>query len=225
MSEYSLINGIKEYKVECLDFSNSGMSEKEIKILNAAIKAFSEKGFNAATTSEIAKNAEVAEGTIFRYFKTKKDILKGITVQMINLMSGRLVLNSIKKILKDAVDKDIREILKEIILDRINLVNAIFPMAKIVLMEALMHEEIRDAIFNNIIKAALDAFKEFYDVMLSKGLVRDDVDHVVLFRSILGNIGIFIAQSKVFDKYIAIDDFDKEIDRVIDVILFGIMKR
>lgn len=47
------------------------MNRKEA-VLKAAVKIFSEKGYSAATTSEIAKEAGVAEGTIFRYFKTKK---------------------------------------------------------------------------------------------------------------------------------------------------------
>ncbi|WP_088044385.1 TetR/AcrR family transcriptional regulator [Bacillus sp. EAC] len=54
------------------------MNEKEIKILEAAIEIFAEKGFVSTSTNEIAKKANVAEGTIFRYFKTKKDLLKSI---------------------------------------------------------------------------------------------------------------------------------------------------
>ncbi len=65
--------------MEPLDLSSLNLPEKEQRILEAAIAVFSEKGFSAATTSEIAKNAGVAEGTIFRYFKTKKDILNPYT--------------------------------------------------------------------------------------------------------------------------------------------------
>ncbi|WP_446715397.1 helix-turn-helix domain-containing protein [Caloramator sp. Dgby_cultured_2] len=36
------------------------------------MKVFSEKGFEGSRTSEIAKEANVAEGTIFKYFKTKR---------------------------------------------------------------------------------------------------------------------------------------------------------
>ena len=57
--------------MEHRDIPDFGLPEKEEKILKSAIKIFSEKGFSASTTSEIAKDAGVAEGTIFRYFKTK----------------------------------------------------------------------------------------------------------------------------------------------------------
>src|SRR5688572_17005274 len=54
------------------------MSEKQQKILAAAIDIFSEKGFAASSTNEIAKKAGVAEGTIFRHYKTKKELLLAI---------------------------------------------------------------------------------------------------------------------------------------------------
>jgi AcrR family transcriptional regulator len=49
-----------------------GLTNTQKKIIDAAIKVFSEKGFEGATTSEIAQEAGVAEGTIFRHFSTKK---------------------------------------------------------------------------------------------------------------------------------------------------------
>ena len=48
---------------------------KYARILESAIKIFSKKGFAGSRTSEIAKSADVAEGTIFRYFPKKDDIL------------------------------------------------------------------------------------------------------------------------------------------------------
>jgi AcrR family transcriptional regulator len=41
-------------------------------ILNAAMELFSEKGYAAVTTKEIAVKAQVSEVTLFRYFETKK---------------------------------------------------------------------------------------------------------------------------------------------------------
>ena len=50
------------------------MSRKN-SILAAAAKLFAEKGFEATPTSEVARSAGVAEGTIFHHFKTKDGIL------------------------------------------------------------------------------------------------------------------------------------------------------
>jgi len=50
------------------------MSRKET-ILEAATVLFARKGFSATPTSAIAREAGVAEGLVFHYFKTKKGVL------------------------------------------------------------------------------------------------------------------------------------------------------
>lgn len=48
---------------------------KRFRILKAAAGVFAKKGFYNSRISEIAKRAQVAEGTIYLYFKNKDDIL------------------------------------------------------------------------------------------------------------------------------------------------------
>ncbi len=50
-------------------------NDKRTRILKAAARVFSKKGFFKSTVSEIAKEAQVADGTIYLYFKNKDDIL------------------------------------------------------------------------------------------------------------------------------------------------------
>lgn len=51
------------------------------KILVAAAKKFSSKGFAGTTTKEIAEEAGVNEVTIFRIFKTKQNIMESVVQQ------------------------------------------------------------------------------------------------------------------------------------------------
>ena len=44
-------------------------------ILEAAVKVFARQGFYQSTVAQIAKEAGVADGTIYLYFKNKDDIL------------------------------------------------------------------------------------------------------------------------------------------------------
>ncbi len=50
-------------------------ADKHQKILAAATKVFGSKGFFSARISDIAKEAKVADGTIYLYFHNKYDIL------------------------------------------------------------------------------------------------------------------------------------------------------
>ena len=51
---------------------------KQNAILAAATRVFAERGLTAAPTSEISRQAGVAEGTLFTYFKTKDDLIKAL---------------------------------------------------------------------------------------------------------------------------------------------------
>src|SRR5215469_936501 len=44
------------------------------RILQVALQLFKDKGVEGTTTKEISRKAEIAEGTLFNYFKTKEDL-------------------------------------------------------------------------------------------------------------------------------------------------------
>lgn len=49
--------------------------DKQQEILKAALHLFVEAGFHGTPTSRIAKEAGVANGTLFHYYKTKEDLI------------------------------------------------------------------------------------------------------------------------------------------------------
>ena len=53
-------------------------TQKEADILEAATLIFSEKGYDAARTAEIAEAAGVTERTLFRYFRTKEALFRRV---------------------------------------------------------------------------------------------------------------------------------------------------
>lgn len=55
--------------------------ENEQKILDAALKVFSEKGYKGATIREISEKAGFSELTLFRKFETKKNLYEMVIFQ------------------------------------------------------------------------------------------------------------------------------------------------
>ncbi|MBN2146841.1 MAG: TetR/AcrR family transcriptional regulator [Anaerolineales bacterium] len=52
-------------------------------IMDSAERLFAERGFHRATTRDIAKAADVSEGTLYNYFKDKNDLLMGIMSRLV----------------------------------------------------------------------------------------------------------------------------------------------
>ncbi len=58
------------------------MSRKQ-RILTAATELFAKQGFNGTATSEIARKAGVAQGTVFHHFKNKENLLISICDELV----------------------------------------------------------------------------------------------------------------------------------------------
>lgn len=57
--------------------------ERRAQILAAAARVFARKGFERATVGDVAAEAGVAAGSIYRYFRNKADLLVGIPRQVV----------------------------------------------------------------------------------------------------------------------------------------------
>lgn len=207
-----------------IDTLDNKLSEKQKLILNSACELFSEKGYSATSTKEIAKRAGVSEGTIFRYFTTKNHILKGLLVQLIELVVDNIALPPIEKILKNEKNKDDKEVFKEIILDRMSLINNNYKLFKVIASEAIFHDDIRDIIYNKLFLKATLIFEDYYEKMVENGNARELPFKIVL-SSILGSIFMFILKRNFDSEYenILLDEnIEKDIDVLIDIMFNGI---
>src|SRR5215471_4139576 len=53
-------------------------SDRRTQLLETALNVFSQKGFNGATTKEIAAAAGITEAVIFRHFPTKQALYQAV---------------------------------------------------------------------------------------------------------------------------------------------------
>ncbi|MFT3693136.1 MAG: TetR/AcrR family transcriptional regulator [Kofleriaceae bacterium] len=64
--------------------------DKRERILDAAERIFAKHGFFAAKVSDVAKEAGVADGTIYLYFKNKDDLLISLFERRMQFLNGVL---------------------------------------------------------------------------------------------------------------------------------------
>ncbi len=74
-------------------------SDKYQKIIQAATHVFASKGFYNAKVADVAREADVADGTIYLYFKNKDDLLISIFEESMDTF-----INTVKERLKDQTD-------------------------------------------------------------------------------------------------------------------------
>jgi AcrR family transcriptional regulator len=59
-------------------------------VLDVALRLFSEKGFHNVSMHEIAKEAEFAIGTLYKFFRNKEDLYKALILQLSDRFQGAL---------------------------------------------------------------------------------------------------------------------------------------
>src|SRR5699024_12802282 len=75
MMSHSVQGNFKKIIVRSEGSIMSRKRPKYRQIIEGAIEVIAENGFHASQVSKIAKKANVADGTIYLYFKNKEDIL------------------------------------------------------------------------------------------------------------------------------------------------------
>src|SRR5579875_3226993 len=118
------------------------MTDKQIKIIQAAVEIFAEKGYAATSTSEIAQKAGVAEGTIFRHYRTKKDLLISIVTPVMAKLVAPFVLRDFNKVL-DSHYEHFEDFLRAVMRNRLDFVVKNAPIIKIMLHEIPFHPELQ----------------------------------------------------------------------------------
>ena len=87
-------------------------SETEQKILDVALKEFAEKGYKGATVRDIAIKSGFNDSTLFRRFKSKRDLFEAVINQGHEKMHGEF-----DSILHDRVYETPRDFLETFIKD------------------------------------------------------------------------------------------------------------
>lgn len=200
------------------------IAEKKLKILEAAIKVFSEKGFEGSRTSEIAKEAEVAEGTIFKYFKTKKDLLSGLLIPLSIKFLRPLIMKSAEDILKKDKENPTEEILKELFLDRLSLIKKNMPLIKTVLVEAIYHDELLEPIKEQVVPQVLQLLDSYVDSHKQNGDFKD-YNTRLISRTMMSLLMGYIVLSSVFPEFFSLNEDEKEIESIVDIFLNGVKNK
>ena len=174
------------------DYTESS-PDKEIRIINAAINIFSEKGFESTRTREIAERAGIAEGTIFRYFPTKDAILERMVPLLIRVMMPRIS-GPIEKIIHAHANDPVEDVWREILIDRIQMIRDNGRFIKSVLPE-LIH---RAPLLNQLKTSILPVIEQYISKVVEYGKARGELDSALNSQLVMKQLLGFILSYSMF---------------------------
>lgn len=197
------------------------MSKRQWDILDAATKIFAEKGYEGSRTSDIAKEANIAEGTIFRYFKTKKDLLIGLLMPLMIKFFKPLMFNSIEKIMNNEKNKPINVVLKNIMIDRMALIRKNKPLVKTIMIESIYHPELLEPLQKEIAPKLIPIIDKFFAENIELGNLRE-LDPRLITRSVMSLIAGFSVLNSLFPEVFTTEGDEKEMEKIVDILINGI---
>jgi TetR/AcrR family fatty acid metabolism transcriptional regulator len=148
-------------------------------ILNAAIEVFADKGFHRATIKDIAREAGIADGTIYNYFGNKTDLLLGILDQMNATEEREEQLSAVAEApdLRGAFAASLRQRLADL-LPYQRVLQAVLP-------EILVNDDLRARYYQQVIAPTTALAEGYFQQLAESGQVRA-LDVPVVVRVISG---------------------------------------
>ncbi len=152
---------------------------KHHKILQAAVKVFSEKGFYNSRVSEIAKEANVADGTIYLYFKNKDDLL----ISLFEEEFGKFVRDMHAELGKES---DALQKIKRFAITHLSIVANQQHLAEVLGVEVRQSTKFMKEYINKPFIEYLNIIRSVIIEGQEKGLIRKDLTPGVMKRAFFG---------------------------------------
>ncbi|HHY73504.1 MAG TPA: TetR/AcrR family transcriptional regulator [Bacillus bacterium] len=142
------------------------MKDKKDQIIAAALRIFLKKGYLQATTQEIAKEAEVAEMTLFRKFSTKQNLFLSVFLPIIAHQFD-------SKLMQFAKEENTSDFFRKILQDRLETLSRNDQVIRLLIAESVMNH-LDERI--NIPETIMNSLKQAIEVHFSKKQKTVDVD-------------------------------------------------
>jgi TetR/AcrR family fatty acid metabolism transcriptional regulator len=155
--------------------------DKHGKIIKASTKVFAKKGFFNARISDIAKEAKVADGTIYLYFNNKFDILISVFEQEI----GRLI-EQVKALLDK--EDDPREMLRLFITKHLTEMKKNKNLAEVIQIELRQTNKLIRNYRNNKFSEYVDILSTIIKRGQQENIFRKDIMPGIAKRAIFGGL-------------------------------------
>jgi TetR/AcrR family transcriptional regulator len=190
------------------------------KIVTAALEVFTERGFEAASTRQIASRVGVNHGLIPYYFGTKQKLWRAAVDYAFGGMQAE-----IDAVLDDSATLDPRERLARIIRAHVHFVARRPAFVRLMLEEGKRRGERMRWIVDRHVQPLYDSIAALIEVLPLQGGMAHDISPVHFFYMMAGATGLIFHQAEECRRVSGVDPFDPTIvethARLVERMLLG----
>ena len=187
------------------------------RILQTAQRLFARQGYNATTTRDLAAEAGVAEGTLFRHFENKKAILIELATQgWVEILTDLLT-----ELSEMGSYKAVAQVMRR----RMMRIRENADMMKVCFMEAQFHPELRDRIQSEVIAKMSDVAEAFFQTAMDNGIYRP-MNPKIVAQVFLGMFAVAgFSHDTIMEPGASIQNIQEMAEGLADIFLNGVLAK
>lgn len=150
----------------------TNLSKKQQMVLIASLELFSEIGFENTKTSDIAKRANVSEGTVYSFFKTKEGILNAIVSKFMDEIIPNIIFEfSDKNFINNY--SSFSEFIYTIVKDRLIFIQENLLQLKIIFQRILIDKDLVKKIEKIVVDGILQSISSILNYYKKNNIIID----------------------------------------------------
>ena len=150
----------------------TNLSKKQQMVLIASLELFSELGFENTKTNDIAKRANVSEGTVYSFFKTKEGILNAIVSKFMDEIIPNIIFEfSDKSFINNY--SSFSEFIYTIVKDRLIFIQENLLQLKIIFQRILIDKDLVKKIEKIVVDGILQSISSILNYYKKNNIIID----------------------------------------------------
>ncbi|MHB9133725.1 MAG: TetR/AcrR family transcriptional regulator [Armatimonadota bacterium] len=185
-------------------------------IMQTALRLFARQGFERTTTKAIAQEAGISEGTIYKYYASKQDLLFAA--------ARSLVTEPVSNIFSGTALPDDEVIISTFLANRLAMWDERSDLIKAIFSEALYNKDFADSFVKATLQPITDIIVSYLIRRMRDGVFRQ-VDPVITARGLVGHIfSFFLIWGTLYEEEFKTFPREKLVREVTTLFLHGVLK-
>lgn len=200
---------------------NQKLTPKMQAILTESLTLFSEKGYSNTSTKDIATAANVAEGTIFKHFGSKENLLYATLIPMVKLTLAQEWAIQLNQAKKEIENQNLRQFLETLLAPLLEKADENIKVIKVISMEFVYQEALRQKLFKLIPPKIIREMNDIFDDLKQRNEMVDYPNDII-FRLLIGPLVTFILSQDM--QPTTLEQRKVEIHQLLDFLAKGLEK-